>query len=216
MKILSWLAVLALVLVTGCSAVESVFPPAEDGRQGDLLYQDDFSDPRSGWDTWDKDESAINYQDGGLRMLVKVANRDVWSRPQGRYDNVRVAVTVKRLSGPKDNDFGIICRYQDPQNFYAFLASSDGYVSIVKVLEGEYTLLGSKTMEFRQAIRTDDSVNHIGAECSGSRLVLYANGELLLSAKDDEFSEGGVGLIAGAMDKPNVELLFDNFIVTRY
>ena len=34
--------------------------------------------------------------------------------------------------GPDDNDFGIICRYIDDNQFYYAIISSDGYYGIVR------------------------------------------------------------------------------------
>jgi hypothetical protein len=44
---------------------------------------------------------------------------------------------------------------------------------------------------------------------------LYANGELVATATDDDFTTGMVGLTIGSYQDPNGAVLFDNFVVTE-
>ncbi|MEE8122137.1 MAG: hypothetical protein V3T55_11440 [Anaerolineales bacterium] len=56
--------------------------------------------------------------------------------------------------------------------------------------------------------------NHLGVECVGSGLSLYANGVKLAEVVDSDFASGDVGLIAGTYDIPGTEIHFDNFVVS--
>ena len=49
---------------------------------------------------------------------------------------------VNENNGRCSNSFGVICRYQDEENFYAGLITSDGYAGIFEVKEGIYHLKG--------------------------------------------------------------------------
>ncbi len=49
----------------------------------------------------------------------------------------------------------------------------------------------------------------------GNTYALYANGQLVASATDDEFTTGMVGLTIGSYQDPNGAVLFDNFVVTE-
>ena len=85
------------------------------------IFVDDFSNPASGWETWsDANGSFVAYQNGGLRILVKDKQFDYWSRPGKRFVDARIEVDAIKVAGPNDNDFGLICRSQDRNNFYAF------------------------------------------------------------------------------------------------
>jgi hypothetical protein len=44
---------------------------------------------------------------------------------------------------------------------------------------------------------------------------LYANGQLIATATDDEFTSGMVGLTIGSYQDPNGAVQFDNFVVTE-
>ena len=106
-----------------------------------------------------------------------------------------------------------MCRYQDTENFYFLIISSDGYYGIGKVQGGEQELLDPPQMYHSEAIIPGAGPNHIQAECNGSRLALRVNGVLIAEAKDSTFQEGDVGLIVGSFDVPGVDMWFDNLMV---
>lgn len=180
-----------------------------------VLYQDDFSNPNSGWTTWEQDLSAVIYQDGGLVIRVNEAGFDYWSRPGKRYSNTRIEVETTKIDGPDDNDFGLICRYRNGDNFYAFLISSDGYYGIARVSDGQYKLLGNDGMQYSEVIEQGNATNRIRGDCAGSTLTLYVNGSMLAEIQDDSFQSGEVGLVAGTYGTPGTAIRFDNFMVSK-
>jgi len=196
-----------------CSGPEVLSQTQDTPRPGAVLFQDDFSNPKSGWGTLEEGASRVQYQDGGLRILVGEAQYDYWSTPGEKYLDTRVTVEAARMSGSDNNDFGILCRYKDPDNFYALLVSSDGYAGILKVKEGEYNLISGEHMDYFEAIQKGSALNRLEAKCAGSKLVLSANGEQLLAVDDFDFMYGEVGVIAGSYDESGVDIFFDNFIV---
>ena len=202
------LLILALIL-TGCSLLSMAEP-----QPGEILFADGFADPKTGWDTW-KDEfgSMVVYQNDGLRILVNTPQFDYWSRPGLDYADVHIEVDAAKVGGPNDNDFGIVCRYQDHDNFYALLISSDGYYGILKVKEGNYSMVGSEAMEYSEAIQRGDAINHIRADCVSDGLILWVNGQKLSVVRDGDFLHGDVGVIAGTNENAGVDILFDNFVV---
>ncbi len=206
------LALALTVLLAGCS-LPSLDQKANAAVQsGDILFKDDFSDPSSGWETWNEPSgSMVAYQNGGLRIYIAEKQYDFWSRPGKRVSDVRLEVDAIKLGGPDDNDFGLICRYQDRDNFYAFLASSDGYAGILKVKEGKYMVIGGPEMTYSDSIRRGAAQNQLRADCSGRTLNFYVNGQKVLEAMDQEFKTGEIGLIAGTGESAGADLYFDNF-----
>ena len=192
---------------SGAATATSPAPP------GQVLFQDDFSDPESGWDRLSKAEGGTDYLDGSYRIWVEKPQVDYWGNPGRIFQDVRVSVTAFKAGGPDDNDFGVICRYRDTENFYAFLISSDGFYGIEKFEAGERTLIGQEGMLNTRLIHQGQASNEILAECVGEHLALYVNGELLASVQDGSFAAGDVGLIAGTFDEPGVDIRFDDFVV---
>jgi hypothetical protein len=203
--------IVPLVLLTlACSAVGGGAEPTE---QAGVLFSDDFSDPDSGWDRVQSDEGVTDYENSAYRIFVDQSQHDYWANPGRSFGDVQVEVDATKIGGPDDNDFGLICRYQDVENFYAFLVSSDGYYAILKYSGGGSESLGSDGMLQTDELNLGAATNHIRADCIGNTLTLYANGSQLHSTTDSEFSSGDVGLIAGTFDEPGTDISFDDFVV---
>lgn len=206
------LAIISLFLVLYLGSCSILKPTAT--AAGEIIFADGFSDPKTGWDTWtDENGSMVMYQNDGLRILVNATQFDYWSRPGLNIQDVQIEVDAAKIGGSNDNDFGIICRYQDRDNFYALLISSDGYYGILKVKEGVYSMIGTDKMEYSEAIQRGDAINHLRADCISDGLILWINGQKILIVRDADFPEGDVGLIAGTNATPGTDILFDNFLV---
>lgn len=170
----------------------------------------------------DAPHKSTNYQDGGFRMWVNDTMLDIWSvAHQNLPSDVRIEVDATKIGGPDANDFGIICRYSEDDahrlyNFYFFIISSDGRATIAIMNNSRQRYLtASGNMEPSSAIRTGNASNHIRADCIGNTLTLYVNGQRVAQEVDQTHASGDVGLIAGTWDEVGVEILFDNFVVTR-
>ena len=178
------------------------------------LFQDDFSDESCGWEDIFRDADGISdYDQGGFRLQVQQEQFDYWANPNVNFSDVVIEADAKKIGGPDDNDFGVICRYVDTQNFYFFIIASDGFYAIGKSVNGDYSYIGTDLMEPTDVVLGGDATNRIRADCVGSTLRLYANGSLLKEVTDSTFTSGDVGLIAGTFDTPGTDILFDNFIV---
>jgi hypothetical protein len=218
LKIGRVILLLAVVLgLVGCAnPSDNIAASGAALARPDALFADDFGNPNSGWETWsDANGSFVAYQNGGLRILVKDKQFDYWSRPAKRFGDARIEADAIKLSGPNDNDFGLICRYQDRNNFYAFLASSDGYAGILKVEDGKYKVLSGTQLSYSEAIHQGEALNHLQADCAGQSLAFLVNGEAVAQAQDGGFAAGEVGVIAGTNANPDVDIFFDNFVVTK-
>ncbi|HPA33845.1 MAG TPA: hypothetical protein PLV24_09745 [Anaerolineaceae bacterium] len=178
-----------------------------------ILFEDDFSDSGSGWDQWTDDTSTTDYLNGTYQIFVGEANWWNWTNPYLDFTDVIVEVDVENVTSPI-GDAGIICRYQDAENFYFLSITTDGYYGISKIKDGEEFQL-TDDYPTTAIINTGKSINHLRAECIGSNLTLFANGTELVSISDADFSSGDVGLIGGSYEDAGVDLRFDNFVVTK-
>ena len=189
-----------------------VAPPIVDG---DVLFQDNFSDPSSGWARTQENDYSTDYASDTYAIYVGVDNLSVWSTPGLDLADARIEVSASKVGGPDDNNFGVICRYQDADNFYFLAISSDGTYAISKRQAGEWSLLGADEWLFSEAIFQGESSNTIRADCVGDTLTLYVNDQLLAEAQDADFVSGDVGLLAGSFDTAGVDILFDDFSVRQ-
>ena len=182
---------------------------------GGLLYHDDFSDPTSGWTRTSSPNGTLAYDNGSYRMTVASPYYDLWAVSGQAYRDVKVEVDAARLAGPDVNRFGVICRYRDPQNYYFFILTSDGYYTIGKISGYVRTLLGQNMMAYSAAIVPGNGPNHLRLDCIGQTLTGYVNDQAIVAASDADFPSGDAGLIVGAFDQPGVDVAFDNFAVYK-
>jgi hypothetical protein len=182
------------------------------------LFTDEFSNPDSGWDRY-RDETTGNitdYENGSYRIYVNEPNTDLFSNPGKSYSDVIIKATVQYLGGPEDNIFGVLCRYQDVDNYYELVLSNDGYYGIGRTVGGQFNWLGTEKMQVSDAIHTGGATNIIQAECKKDTLVLSANGHQLMSVRDTDLPDSGdIGLIAGSGDEAGVDISFDHLTVKK-
>ncbi len=116
------------------------------------------------------------------------------------------------MAGPLDNEYGVLIRYQsDSDEFYLFAVSSDGFYSVQKYQNDEWTMLVKWLAS--SAIRQGDAVNRLRVTAQGPEMRFYANGELLAQVRDASFRSGNVGLLASTSDQAGVVIAFDNLRV---
>jgi hypothetical protein len=191
-------------------------PAAFQPKNNNILLIDDFSSNRNNWTVWENEAgSAVSYFQQGLVFIVNIPQYDYLSVPKGIFGNIRIEATVNKLAGSNDNDFGIICRYQNEKNYYGFIISSEGYYGIIKVKDGIYELLNNKSLEFNPMIHTGNEFNHLRLDCIDNTISSYVNDTKLAEVTDPDFLNGQVGLIAGSFSKPGIAILFDNFLVLK-
>ena len=186
------------------------FPP-------DLVqFQDDFSNPGSGWYTYQDSNGSAGYSNGSFRIKVTNTSYLLWANPnQSLQNDISIYVDATKAGGPDDNKFGVICRYQDSGNFYYLFITSDGYAGISMFKNNKQIWLTGDALLSSDVINQGAATNSIRADCAGSTLTLYANNQQIASVTDSSFSGGDVGLIAGTYETPGVDILFDNFMVFK-
>lgn len=178
-----------------------------------VLFKDSFSSRTGGWFTYQDEQLFSGYTQGGFRLRSNVRNFQFWSVPGLNFKDTVIFTRAKKLAGPEDNLFGVLCRYQDDSNYYALVISSDGYYGIFRTLNGDQTLIDQQNMDFSEVINSGEVINEIQAVCQAEELSLIVNGVQLLQVQDASLTHGDVGLLVGNFLEPGVDILFDDFIV---
>lgn len=208
---------MGLLLLSGCTnlpLISQMFDqPTRESSSGEVFF-DDFSETSSGWDRFQAEIGKTDYVKETYRIIVNEPNTDLFANPYQNFKDAVVEVKARRIGGPDNNSYGVICRYKDEQNFYAAQISSDGYGGIFRMKDGTYQLLGLESMLPVPAIMGGSADNLIRFECTGMSLTLFVNGEPVDYREDGSFETGDVGLIAGTFEEPGVQIAFDDFRVT--
>ncbi|MDP2994406.1 MAG: hypothetical protein Q8N46_04700 [Anaerolineales bacterium] len=204
-----------LFLVIFLTACQSSLIAELVTQSGQALYHDDFSNPANGWLQTVSTNGTLGYADGAYHMLVQSAGYDLRAVSGQTYGDVQIEADATRLAGPVSNRLGLICRFQDMDNYYFFIISSDGYYAIGKIKNGAASLLGQEMMAYSAAIVQGSAPNRLRFDCIGNTLTGTVNGQVIAITNDADFSGGDAGLITGAFDETGVEVSFDNFMVYK-
>ena len=201
-----------LILLSACSnGIEDAAEIAIPTQAWDaVLFQDDFSNPKSGWDRASQGGNSTDYADGKYRITLSTPQQDIWANPYQYFDqDIIVAVDAWQNTSTVQVAYGIICGYSDVNNFYALTIGGGGYVEIFRYQQGKRLTLYSA--ENQPGI--DLEHNHLEVMCAANQLSLWVNGNIVAEVEVTEFTYGDVGLIVSSFDEAGVEILFDNFIV---
>ncbi|MBA3532846.1 MAG: hypothetical protein H0T73_13050, partial [Ardenticatenales bacterium] len=110
--------------------------------------------------------------------------------------------------------YGILAFYQDPDNYYAFLISSEGSFSVKKRIKGKWTeesdWISSDAIKVKQG-----QINKIEIVSKGDDIQFYVNDEYLTTIANSDFDEGGIAMVTGARTEGTVAISFDNLLVSR-
>jgi hypothetical protein len=200
---------LTLILLSACDSLLDTDTP------GMLLFQDDFSRSASGWDRYADPTYTSDYVEGTYQIAVHADHTQAWANPDLNLTDVRMEVDSATVSGPLDNAFGLMCRYQDADNYYFFLISGDGYAGIGLKKDGRRVMLTGDAMLPADPILQGYRTNHLRADCDGYQLTLYVNGILVDEAQAAEWPAGDVGLLAATYAEGGLDVRFDNFTLLR-
>jgi len=193
--------------------ISQFFNPSPQATTAGILFTDDFSETGSGWDRFQSEIGMTDYGDDAYHIEVNQPITDLFANPAQSFKDTVIEVTAYKQNGPANNSFGLICRYQDEQNFYAALITSDGYAGIFRVKNGKYKLLGHDSMLPVPAILGGTGSNLIHFECIGNSLALAVNGSPVDAQQDKSYDSGDVGLIAGTFEEAGIHIVFDDFKV---
>ncbi|PWB54146.1 MAG: hypothetical protein C3F13_07590 [Anaerolineales bacterium] len=180
------------------------------------MFYDYFADTSNNWDQASDDTASTDYYADAYRIIINVTNYEAWANPGNKsFSDTSIEVDATKNSGPDDNDFGVICRYSNVDQFYYAIISSDGYYAIMKMTDNGSESIGAGSMLESDKIIQGATTNHIRFDCVGSTLTLYINRYLVDQQIDIDYTSGNVGLIAGTFETPGTDILFDNFIVYK-
>ena len=210
----AFLAIFSLTLASlGCGAFSSLLG---DGS----LLKDDFSSDSSGWGTGTDSDSAVEYLNGGLNMVVFTQNYFVWSTPDDAdYENIHIEATAINNGTDTTTAFGIMCNQQVVENsFYYFAVTPGGEYAIAKAQTGltDVFLTNNDQWASSDLIPQNAASYRIGADCGNGTLTLYVDGQQVATANDTAHGIGGVGLFTwSAEDATTTNVTFDDFVMTK-
>jgi len=201
------------------STISVVLSAGKPPKPGDI-FKDDFSDTSNGWDTGEgsgDDNWVLEYALGGYRIYNPPPGSFIF----GLNENAGTAIgdtivevdatATGNVPDKESTSWGVICRAVDENNWYTLGIQVDSRPVIYKLKNNEWEELATGTPT--DAFKGGNATNHLRADCVGSNLTLYVNGQKVLEVQDSEFKTGQVGLFVDEYGQ-TADVLFDNFLVS--
>jgi len=185
-----------------------------------ILFQDDFSNPNSGWSPRTDAKVVKAYVDGEFSINMKASNLSTLSLnlTAGIFKAVHLEVIARDVSKYvlAKPGFGLVCFLNDNQNYYGGGIAADGAYIIIQTTNGTTKILSGdgKGWSGSKDITKNAQSYRVGLDCNGKEVVLYVDGKLIAKATGEPITEGVVGLFTSTFDQGEAEVRFDDFVVT--
>jgi hypothetical protein len=182
-----------------------------------LLYEDDFSDPLSGWQT-EVDETDPNatfeYLDGEYHVS-RLAGQEIvsWGIAHQDFDNAVLSVDTRHVSGESvGTSAAFFWRITpDLSSYYTLFISGAGQFNINKFSNNVATILHD--WETSPAILRGQKVNHIDIYFADDVSIIYINNMRVAVFNDSTSLQGDIGLGAASTKTSGVDIAFDNLVI---
>jgi hypothetical protein len=123
------------------------------------------------------------------------------------FSDTVMSIEGRTIDTIGNNEISVMCRFIDSSNFYEF-RYQEGYYSIGKFENGEYTLLLDWQESPDVQIELETAV--LNTSCIGDELSMGINGRELASVSDSTFVSGKVGVTATNWEGDEYTVAFDN------
>lgn len=193
-------------------APTAVPEPPTPTPKPDILLQDDFSDPASGWPESDNGHKWW-YENGEFHGLVKGSRYRIWLGYPGQvFSDFILEADARKVDGPNDGGYGLAFRIKGGDNAYVFHIAGDGNFTLFKVVEGKRSDLKGRASAL-EAINEGNSSNHLLVVNQGPHMWCYINGQLVADVMDDSHVEGEIGFALESQESADLHVAFDNIVV---
>lgn len=206
--------IFCVLLLAACSIGGADPDPCNEG--GSLFFDDFSGEQECGWALYNQGGAVTSIEEGAFQISTSQPGQIWWSNPGRNYNDVVITTQARQVSGPNDNAYGVICRYQNEENFYLFLVSGDGYYAIGKYQTGSDQIVylsGDGRFQFSDIINQGVATNQVRASCIGNELSLAVNGLPLVSVTDPTFVTGDVGVGVSTLEPGTAVVHFDQLQV---
>lgn len=213
------LALMVLSLLLPALSAGAQGADVSQWRLGDPAIEDTFSRNSGQWNVdkrsgpADSGREALSFISGG-RLTVRVPEDELFRWTTLKSDDVfkdfYLEVDTTHRDGPTDGMIGVIFRYADADNFYAFVVDSEGHFTVLAYVDGDLDRLVDWTRTDALTIG-EGAENRLAVLANGREIGVLANDEELARIQDRNLIEGAIALVAGTNKDGGLEVTFDNF-----
>jgi hypothetical protein len=189
-------------------------PPASDPN---VLFQDDFTNPATGWAEDKFDNYFIGYHEPEyyhVEITSPTSKTTVFEPQKQIFEDATIELDVLTVSAKTaaqgDFRYGIVFRRSGDQ-YYAFTVSprTKKWFAL-KNSPSELTVLAEGTDANIRDLDADDALR---VDVQGSNFTFHINEEVVGSATDPDYASGEIGFYVESFDSPNTHIHFDHLVI---
>lgn len=193
-------------LITGCISLDG-----QSAQTGPLIFEDDFTDPNSGWFIYNADSTRGGaYVQGAFSVWSSGKNTVIALNPKTRQQlgDFSAEVDVRETSDNRGAVMGIIYRLDNDGNYYRFAITDNQTYYVGKGKQGLEEEL--KPMEHSSVIKPGSEYNRLKVVCQGANHDFYINDTKMGNISDNTSFKGELG-ISFSNWSPSENYTFTNF-----
>lgn len=150
--------------------------------------------------------------------LSNTATTSLFNPDYFRYRDVQITMDAALTEDSAPNSaYGIVFRYQDPDNYNVFAVDSEARFSLWTRENGLWRELRNtgENWTLTDAARPRGQQNKLTIIVFRNLLVGYINSQLVVRLQEDTFSEGAIGIYTASPAVGTSTVLVDSFLIAR-
>ena len=200
-------------------AVTESSSTAAPTTDANVLYQDDFTNPTTGWPEDKFDNYFIGYHEPEyyhIEVTSPNSKTTVFEPKKTIYDDATVELKVLTVSAKTaatgDFRYGIAFR-RSGDDYYVFAVSPRTKKwSVLKNSPSQQTVLLEGT---DNNIHDPDTADILRVDAEGSNFVFHINDEVVGQVSDADYAKGEIGFYVESFDAKNAHIHFDNLVIRK-
>lgn len=192
----------------------------------DILFQDTFSNPDSGWPEENKEDDPyrVGYHPPGYYHIEVSDAEDSLTETRGdSFDDASVEADLfVDFTDTEDGDFryGLMLRRQAADKYYAFTISSrSGKWYILKQTPEGREVLAEGSVDtltgFAPPGFSPNTSDKLRVDANGADFVFYINDEPMIRIQDDAYDSGEIGFFLETFDETLAHIHYDTLTVRK-
>ena len=202
---------LLLLLLAGCRSVEQNASLPENA-----LFFDEFVVGQTGDWLTEGDDAAVTAVINE-RMLININEPQTMqfvTLNEPIFNNFTLEADAVQVTGSPESSYGVLFRMSSPSEFYRFAIRGDGLYMIERHDPDGWTRF-MKDWEPTNAIHQGAGQNnHLKVIAEGDTFSFYVNDIVVAQISDGRYAQGNIALDAGTFGQTNLQVAFDNVLVT--
>ena len=162
-------------------------------RRDDTSFFDDFSSKSLDWPEYDDGITILKYEDDAYSFQITELDFFDWAYVPVDFSPNSISFDVWGLPGQQDGTFGVMCQFQDIENYYYVEIDLEiNEFVIAQIKADEYiplTIVNDEGQYWHKADplnASPEQVNQISIECSLDFIVLAINDSLVYATEVSE------------------------------